>query len=56
MLQSFFFFNTTETRGPLSIKAYEGRFHPTGVIFEDLSVSAPIIFFEQETVFHSERE
>ena len=32
----FFFFSTTETRGPLSIKAYEGILPPTGVPFEDL--------------------
>ena len=32
----FIFFNTTETRGPLSIKAYEGILRPTGLPFEDL--------------------
>ena len=39
MLQSFlfiYFFSTTETRGPLSIKAYEGILLPTGLPFEDL--------------------
>ena len=36
MLQTIFFFSATETRGPLSIKAYEGILPPTGVPFEDL--------------------
>ena len=31
-----FFFSTTEIRGPLSIKAYEGILRPTGLTFKDL--------------------
>ena len=32
----FIFLSKTETQGPLSIEAYKGMFHPTGVLFEDL--------------------
>ena len=40
-----FFFSTTEIRGPLSIKAYEGILRPTGLTFKDLSVSADHYMF-----------